>query len=153
MTTYFTHNTEADLALLPERYRGYSDLENIAAQVEADVISRYTDMNQPWGYTRRSYNPASTEINSDTGLAVFLSEYAADASAADTNFADAMRRTIAEVIAWRIRWVNSNPLLEGESTSESGKSRTYRQQAFSAFPPHWDWRLKPYDTRERGWGL
>lgn len=153
MTTYFTHTNEPDLALLPERYRGYSDLENIAAQVEADVISRFTDFNQATGYTRRSYNPASTEINADTGLAVFLSEYEADASAADVNFADAMRRTIADCIAWRIRWVNSNPLLAGESTSESGKSRTYRQQAFSMFPPSWDWRLKSYDTRERGWGL
>jgi hypothetical protein len=150
MTTYFVKATH--VTYLPERYREHSDLDNIASRVEADVISQYTKFQHPLGYTARTYNPTATEINSDTGLSVFLSEYEVDADDADTNFADAMARTIADVIAWRIRWEAANPLLSAES-SDLGKSRTYRTTAISMFPPNWDSRLRPYDTREAGWGL
>ena len=45
------------------------------------------------GWTARSYNPVGTEINADTGLTVYLSEYEVDADDADLDFALAMART------------------------------------------------------------
>ena len=152
MTAYFVVTNATHLSYMPERFREHSDLEFIASRAEADVIAAFTAFQHPYGYTARTYNPAGTEINADTGLTVFLSEYEEDAADADTNFADAMARTIADVIAWRIRWEATNPLVSAES-SDLGKSRSYRVSALSPFPPTWDSRLRPYDTREAGWGL
>lgn len=152
MTTYFVPANATHLAYLPERFREHSDLDNIADRSEADVISAFIRFPHPMGWTARSYNPVGTEINADTGLTVYLSEYEVDADDADLDFALAMARTIADVIAWRIRWEATNPLLQAES-SDLGKSRTYRGSAASPFPPFWDSRLRPYDTREAGWGF
>lgn len=160
MTTYFDATQEADRALLPQAQRGYQDMANIAPLVEADVIALYTDVPQPGSYepgapnAQVNENPGEDISTSSTGvqLRVYLKGYKVDASLADANLRLALKRTIAEVIAWRIQQrVGGEPGLQSAS-GDGSKSKGFRERAEDAFPVDWDRWLRPFAAGRAPWG-
>lgn len=159
MTAYFVSTDESDLAYLPEWARSRSDLDWFASQVEADVIRAYTrQLNDEWDWYRvnQSVYPVPIPRRPYEVLGaregVFLYGFKVDASDADVDpyLKVAMKRTIAEVVVWRIRQVNVDPMLSSEA-SEKGKSKTYRGGANASFPPEWDRWLRNFSEVEPNW--
>lgn len=171
MASYFDATAPADLQLLPQYMQSDSELAYIASQVEADVISMYTERAPYYLYTaRQEYlrnGLVSTETvgedisaqNAPTGaitpqLRVYLKGYKADASDAlvDPNLKTALKRTIAEVIRWRIvQWKREQGLMS--SSDSEGTSRSYGPQSSDPFPPNWNRYLKPFESGEAIFGF
>jgi len=153
---YFDSTDSEHKKLLPEGIRSDSDLANVAAESEADVISHYTapaddtDLHTSYYSINTRTCTELTDDNGDsTGLFVWLRGYTEDpADCTNARFAAAMRSAIAAVIAWRHYQRERNPLHAteaGDAGTFSGFS--YRQDAGNPFPPAFERHLQNYDTR------
>jgi len=73
----------------------------------------------------------------------------------DQNLYFALKRTIAEVIAWRLnQWKAIEPGVSSTSGTDAGtpKSKTFRATAEDKYPPDWTRWLYAYDSRPLLWG-
>ncbi len=141
---YFDVNEATHTALLPDSIRGGSELTNVAADAEAEVIAAFTD-------TRPSASSLDCVQLLDAagdgiGRYVCLKGYTTDPDDAEQNLATAMRRSIAAVIRWKWPQRNREPSLASEST-DMGKSRTFRSDSEAPIPAGALRWLMPYDTR------
>jgi hypothetical protein len=126
-----------DLTMLPLSQRDHEDLANIATNAEADVIRHFTK-------AREHEDALVLDSGLPTERYVWIRGYQVDPNDADVTdgFRDAMRRTIANVIRWRIPR-NAKP---ANVVAESGDKRTkdYRPDAESEFPPGFAAPLSPF---------
>ena len=171
MTTYF--DTTADKLMLPPSVRNHTELANVAALVEADVLAYFTDDPPYFLYTNQlglqGFFDASWGVGEDITnqgapanaivpqIRVYLRGYKQNPSdaAVDPNLKLALKRTIAEVITWRInQWTAIEPGVQSSAGQEGGapKSKSFRPGAEDAFPPDWIRWLYPYDSRKLIWG-
>ena len=171
MATYFS--TAADLGLLPPGMRTDAELANVAALAEADVIQHFTQDPPYFLYTEQlglqGFIDASIGVGEDITtqapyagavvpqVRVYLRGYKADSAdpLVDPNLKYALKRAIAEVIAWRLwQWKQLEPGVSAASGTDGGtpKSRTFRPTAEDRFPPEWYRWLLPYDSRPVLWG-
>ena len=172
MATYFVVAT--DTALLPPGIRAHAELANVAALAEADVIGAYTDDPAYFLYTTQLGLQGFLDVSIGRGeditnqsapstavvpqVRVYLKGYKVDSADAnvDPNLKLALKRTIAEVIAWRLnQWSGNIEPGVAMSTGTDGsvpKSKSFRPTAEDIFPPGWDRWLRPYDTTQRLWG-
>lgn len=177
MASYFDAKNAAHLKMLPPQFRTSPELENAAAEAEADVISAFTEAPPYQAYTAGDLlsrtgivlptallggaELAGGEDISNTGapsgatvpaLRVYLAGYKQDSADAnvDPNLKVALRRTIAAVVRWRLAGWNREQGVASASDYQA-KSRSFRDDADDDFPPNWDWRLVPYMTRPRSW--
>jgi hypothetical protein len=149
MATYFSSTATADLALLPSGIRAHSDLADVAAYAEADVIGAYTydaDVVTGWG---GSLDAGIVSLGD--GTVVCLRGYAIDAASASAALALALKREIADVIRHRLALWRKEPNL----VSEGGKttSKSYRSDSESSWPPTFGKWLRPFDTRPVSYNL
>ena len=157
MATYFDSTAQADKNLLPPEFRAATDLANVAADAEKDVIEQYAARSHYSWYTARvnvNEGGAPELVNTNLGIYVFLRGYKADAAHVDVDpdLKDALKRTVADVITWRLRQHNADPLVASQS-SVDGKSTTWRDSAVYLFPRGFDRRLRRFDLRELCWGM
>lgn len=173
MTTYFDPNNTGDKNLLPPGMRSDSELANVASLAEADVIGYYTQEPAYFLYTNQlglqGFFDASFGVGEDITnqiapanavvpqVRVFLRGYKADAAdpAVDPNLKLALKRSIAEVIAWRLnQWKEIEPGVASSSGTDAGtpKSKTFRATAEDRYPTDWTRWLYPYDSRPQLWG-
>lgn len=174
MAVYFDVTQAANKNMLPPAYRNDIELANAAALSEAMVIGYFT-MNPPyffytaasvanvsqwiWPSTERGGGEDITNQNAPSTavvpmLRVYLTGYKVDASDpnVDPNFKLAMQFTIADVVTWTLRRWRATEM--GVATSsEQGRSKTFRAYADDSFPPNWDWRLRVFDSRPVNWAL
>lgn len=152
MATYF--DSAADKNLLPPEQRGYADLANLAAEVEKDCIEQYTVRADSGWYTAPSLVGQGGEpVGASTlQLYVMLKGYKVDSAHADVDadLKDALKRTVADVITWRIERRLRGQALSG--TSVQGVSRAYIEAASGLWPRGWDRRLRRFDLRTPAWG-
>lgn len=148
-------------------------MANVAALCEADVIGYFTADPPYFLYTNQlglqGFLDASGGMGEDVTnqgapsnaivpqLRVYLSGYKVDASnaAVDPNLRLALKRTIAEVIAWRLnQWKSIEPGVASTSGTDAGapKSRVFRATAEDRYPPDWTRWLYAYDSRPILWG-
>jgi len=186
MASYFEVTSEADKKLLPPGYRGHAELENVALIVEADVIGHYTTNPPYTLYTaimgswlgesgsagfgiwsgyfgERGIGIDITTQGLPSGadpapLHVYLRGYQVDANDAktDPNLKTALKRTVADVIVWRLNhWTSIEPGVAVSTGTEGGvpKSKAFRPTAEDAFPPDWDRNLERFDSRPVSWSL
>lgn len=142
---YFDVADDDHKALLPDSIRGGAELENVAADAEADVIAAFTDT-----CPSASSLDCVQLLDADgdgIGLYVCLKGYTTDPAEAEQNLAAAMRRSIAEVIRWKWPQRNREPSLSAEST-DMGKSRTFRSDSEVPIPASALRWLVPYDSRK-----
>lgn len=155
MATYFDSTAPADKNLLRPGSRTNTDLANVAAEAEKDVIEHYTRAGRSAVYTSRAVwqDGSPVLVNATLGLYVFLAGYREDAAdaAVDADLKDALRREIAGVIDWRIMQRDVNTLAMSESDG-TGKSVSLRGDANAVFPPGFGRRLRNFDLREPTWG-
>lgn len=132
MADYFNPNDSDDTDLLHPDVQGHSDLSRMAGIVEHEVIEQYAV------YT--------TGGDLDE---VLLLGYETDADDPDTGakLKEALRRTIAEVISYRLRHQDKDP--EVASYDQGGRGTEYRNNGSKEYrwPPNWDRRLVPFDER------
>ena len=150
---YFDTTDDDHKAMLPPGIRDDGDLADVAADAEADVIDHFTEGPEgnarPLRYVAGRDRTELTDADGDgIGLYVYLMGYAADPASAEQNLVAAMRRTIAEVIRWRMAQRKKAPL----KASESGDAGTFSGFSFRGdserpFPPNAFRRLRKYDTR------
>lgn len=153
-TTYFDVTAPADQNLLAPEYRAYADLANVASTVELEIIAFYTARAPDALYTYRQSVPIGEAVGAiNLARFVFLRGYKASSqdSLTDPQLKDALRRTVALVIEWRIAQRIRNAVMS--SSSMQGVSRTYIEQARSLWPAGWTRWLKDFDTREPAWGM
>jgi hypothetical protein len=155
---YFDVNEPTHLALLPAEIREWVEVRDMAAAVEFDVIEKYTDRERDTSYTASgtAWNVPDPlvigyreRVEVADGLYVYLKGYKADATEADAAFALAMRRAVADVLAWRVRRARATPAVQSESGQGSGAaSKSYTNEWHSNWPRGWQRWLRRYDTRE-----
>jgi len=141
---YFDPTNEEHLKLLPTDMREASDLTNVAAEAEADVIQYFTSEDPPT--SSLDYVELQDDDGYGIGRYVCLRGYATDPTEAETFLQTAMRREIAGVIRWRLKQREKDPLIASESSGEF-KGRTFRNDAEQPFPPGFGRWLRPFDTR------
>ena len=146
MATYFDPTNAEDKKLLPESMRSSTELANLHAVAERDVIRHFT--------RRRSSSsigfPTLAEtVNQDLGLAVFLLGYKADSTDADVDadLKQALKETIADVIAWRFKRINKDGAIASETVIGKALGVKWRPSSSSSFPPNFAWRLSNFDLR------
>lgn len=156
MATYFDATAPADKALLPPEQQSYTDLAALAVDVEQDVINEYTARAHYWFYTARlmaSLEGTPEPVNTALSLYVYLRGYKVNSAdvAVDVDLKNALKRTIAEMISWRIsRRIRGETLA---SQSVQGVSRAYLAATAALWPKGWDRRLRHFDLREPCWGM
>lgn len=154
MATYFD-SAGNDKLLLPPAVRTNTDLVNVAAEAERDVIEHYTARAPYLLYTARqaSSEGVPEQVNASLGLYVYLRGYKVDANdaATDADLKAALKREIASVIEFRIKQRDVNLLTTSESDG-AGKSVSLRSDANATFPPGFGRRLRRFDVREPVWG-
>jgi hypothetical protein len=153
VATYFDSTQATDKNLLPPEFRSAADLANVAADVEKDVIGHYTEHGRDTLFrASRDFSQPGEQVNENLSLWVRLRGYKADAAHADVDpdLRDALKRTIADVITWRLRQHNADPLMASESSDQ--RSKTWRDSAVYTFPRSWDRRLRNFDLTEPVWG-
>jgi hypothetical protein len=146
MATYFDATEPADLALLPEALRDHTDLANVAARVEAEVIAwftvstyRGTDVDTAaW-----TLDPAAVEV-ADFHY-VCLRGYAVDSDDADEELFEALRQEVARVLAHRLFQTKREPGLR--FAIEGNLQKQYRADAEDLWPKPFPFRLRLYDVR------
>jgi hypothetical protein len=143
MATYFDPTNAADLKLLRSAFRDVAEILEIAAGAEADVIRMYTGRLYPWSAGKVMVGPP-TSIGGNPERFVYLWGYTVDSAAASADFLDALKRTVAHVVDWRIGVSKRDPSMG------AGQTKTIRSLAGDAnteFPRGWNWRLHEYDVR------
>lgn len=88
---------------------------------------------------------------------VYLRGYKQDASdpSTDPNLRQALKLTIAEVIAWRLaQWISIEPGVAATAGTDGQipKSKTFRPTAEDRYPPDWTRWLYPYESIPRLYG-
>lgn len=156
MSTYF--DAAADTARLRPENRAYADLANLAADVEKDVIEAFTVHSEDLSYTAQAQawlsTPVGEQVTASTNqLYVALRGYKADAAdaAVDADLKDALKRTVAEVIDWRIALRTREQAIA--STGAAGVSRAYLAESRDLFPRSWRRHLYRFDLRRPAWGM
>lgn len=173
-TPYFDVSNPALLNMLPPGLRSDAELPNAAAYSENMVIGWYT-MNPPyffytaasvanvsqwiWPSTERGGGEDITNQNAPSGavvplLRVYLSGFKQDASDpnVDPNLKAMLQATIADVTVWTLkRWRTLE--IGVDSSSEQNRSKRFRPYSDDAFPPDWNWRLAPFDSKPVNWAL
>lgn len=167
MANYFNPENADDLRLLPKALRSADDLEEIADEVEADILNVYTralniELSPGLGWYAwgplLAYRPATQLKNADGSLTnrwVFLRGYAQDAndSSVDPGLKLALKRAIAEVMRHRIGIKRADPLISSQTDTGQGMSKSFRAEVLEPFPTGWDRWLAPYDTVQPLWGF
>jgi len=153
---YFDFEDSAHLALLPAEVRSLSDLENLVARAEAEILSFFTLTAQEVAFTVRDSGRTRTELldgsGDGIGIYIYLKGYDLDPDDAEANFATAFRREISGAITWLIEWDRNDRSIASEGDG-IGKSRTYRTDATDPLPPDFPRFLQPFDSREPAWSL
>lgn len=155
MATYYDASLQAHKDLLPPEQRAYADLANLATECEKDVIEQFTERARDSIYTAPSLVGEGGEQVGATDMQryVRLRGYKADSAHADVDadLKDALKRTIADVLSWRIERRLRGQALSG--TSVQGVSRAYIEAAAGLWPRGWDRRLRTFDLRIPAWGI
>jgi len=170
VSVYFDHTDPAHLALLPVGMRRSTELEDLAPEVEQDVLNHYTrrqhDMRYtvlqpvsapPVGVAARPtfvFTPRGYATDIGNGALVYLAGYTADSSDAlcDPNLRNALRREVADVLKWRLAQL-SHDVGVASVSGQGGVTKSYREHADDPFPPHFGRWLKAYDTRPPNWAF
>lgn len=151
---YFNASDADDQRLLPPSVRASVESIDLAPVIEDEVIAFYTQVfDYPITPDRLRYRTA-TQIGGTTSTRwVFLRGFTEDPNDADVDAAlkIALKRTIARVIAWRVRQWRNDPILQSESTADGAKAKTRRSGAWEPLPEGWNDLLEPFDTREPLW--
>lgn len=141
MANYFNALDDEHLALLPQELQNSDRVEEVAARVEAEVLKHY----EVWSYTKL----VTHWVDLGDYYWMALRGYAVDADdCTDARFKEALKHTIADVIAWRLQQDPENALLTSVSTG-IGTSKSFREDANSPFPSRWTWRMANHDVRIR----
>ena len=124
---YFDASDNAHKALLPTDLRGRSDLADLAAVAEADVLDAFT----------RYDEAAEADV-------VDLRGYDSDPEGAEASLASTLRRTIANVIRWRAALWDREPAASMEV--RGSRTKSYKGSSDSDFPPNWRRPLRRFET-------
>jgi hypothetical protein len=138
MSSYF--DPQADAMLLPEQYRGAKELVEVSAEAEADIINRFTNTS-PGAYA--TAEPLGGNI---LYRYVHLDGFNDDASLAAAALVSAMKRSIAELVAWKLLQRRKDASISSESGKEGGV--TYKPGADDTIPHRILRWLEPFDLRD-----
>lgn len=146
MATYFDPSSSSDIFLIHSSVRAHSELVQMAAQVEEEIINHYRERNRD-GYAEYPYYGSSTGtafITTDGKYVIWLDGYKEDASLADARLKDALRRTIADVISHRLKHYDDEPGIK--SWTQGRRSVTYSGSGIDGqWPKAWNKRLTEFN--------
>jgi hypothetical protein len=133
---------ELDAALLPTELRDHAELARVAAEVEADVLTRYTGtVRGTWGWLAAAGTGSPVAVTT-----VLLAGYDEDPELAEAGLAAALKRVVARVAAHRLQ---AAPLTLGVRSEQRGsRSVVYDTSVDPLWPDAWARPLAPYDVRE-----
>lgn len=157
---YFDPDESCDLALLHSTVRSHSELSNVAARVEKEIIRKY----KKWLRRERlwSIDVATddyyTVLEGNHWYGVYLTGYDPDPANADgynadrtlwSGLCDALRDAIANVVSETLRQYSRNTGFTSESLGDYSytKSTTTEEAINVKWPQGWDAPLRIYDRR------
>lgn len=144
---YFNVNDKEHTDLLPAAVRVHPDLALVGADVATDVVEFFTKhMPATSGHYTGFYSGEA--YNAGNSTYVFLRGYNPDSTVVtDSALVTALRRTIADVIAWRLGKRNE-ALHLASVTTQLGVGKQFKDDIIHPFPPGaWWYRLRRWDCR------
>lgn len=145
MAKYFDANNKQDVRLLPSWMREHADVADYAVRMTAEIVAHftYTDFDGPaygWELVGASWvqteGPLEGMVKLTDNLYVSLRGYNVDPALADSFFADAFKREIAESIRWR--------MMNERRTATVDPDTTEGQAALEPFPSSFPRFLRPF---------
>lgn len=146
---YFDATNTEDLKLLHSGVRDHDELENIAEQVEYDVIDHYREEYPEYLHSEYSSYDPDVEIQT----AVKLHGYAENPDNAAANLKEALRRTIARIVSDCLRQYDNERNLQSEKLGNRSYTYAGKIPTKDDWPDAWDSRLAKFDNREPVYGL
>lgn len=153
---YFDPTNPADVALVNPLFQNDPLLSQAATMVTQEILDAFTQ--EVHGIIRMSSFSLGSNISNafriGDRLYVALRGYSTNANdaATDPQFLLAYKRTIADMIPWRIRQWRRDPMIQSE-TSQTGPATTYRGQASWTYPRGVMRRMFPFDLRSPQWSI
>lgn len=148
---YFDPAILSDVNLLHSSVREHSELSNVAAQVEYDVIDHYTEEYPRLKNT--SYKSTTYDPDAPIRTVVKLHGYDKDPEKAESNLKEALRRTIATVISATLKQYDNERNLQSERLGNRSYSYAGKIPTKDDWPNGWDRRLSKFDNRDVVYGL
>ncbi len=147
---FFDTNEQDDLDLLHSSVRDDSELDNVVANVEYEILDYYK---------QRPSIPLQLQVGRENlyntnQVSVRLLDYDQDNPANSTQeLKDAIKKTIAEITSWVIR--NYNTPQNVESIQQGKRSVSYYglSPSWQDFPKGWQRWLKNFDDREARYSI
>ncbi len=148
MSTFFDTDVQADLDLLHSSVRDHAELDNVASQVEWEIIDHFSQ--RP--YKLRSNYDAFFEYESGSDesqeIEVRLIGYNSTTPASsEAGLKEALRRTIGKVVSEVLRdYDNANDV---QSITQGKRSITYagKVPTWDEWPDNWKGYLSNYSAR------
>jgi hypothetical protein len=146
VSRYFDPDQPDDLRLvMPRELRESVDVADIALSVEKEVIEQFQQRITTHEWNVR-LDPVGYPANLERRIFVMLEGYHPDADQAYGPLRDALKRTIADVVSWRIQMHRRDRAMIVETQGD--RNRSYRRDAGELFPSQWEWRLRIFDLRQ-----
>lgn len=148
MTAYFDVNSTSSTDLLVKAVRTHDELATTAADAETDVVAHFS-RRYPSSGTFSDAFYAGRGYYAGNGVWVSLLNYLPDAaSCTDAGLVLALRRTIADVVTWRLGKRGEALHVESQSALGPGTYKRNRPDFVNPFPPgDWPYRLRNWDIR------
>lgn len=148
MARYFDTESPEDLALiLPAEMRKASEIQTTVDLVEDEILEKYTRRFD--ALTLAESYPDATVLTDTTDTAIMLKGYDNDPLLTESRLATALKRTVALVTSWRIRYHRRDPAVHSQHTTE-GKFTRWNASASDEFPQDWSRFLRQFDLRDPG---
>lgn len=151
MATYFDYSDSDDTALLHSYVRTHTELEQVANEVEYEIIEMYTfpTPTQPYieNFGDTYFSDEKPYYHTTSDHIVWLNGYRPDADDTLTNplLKEAMRRTIAKVVSHRLLHYDYWARIKREKRGR--REVEYETQNDKMWPDAWDALLVAFDLR------
>jgi hypothetical protein len=155
MATFFDTTDINDQELLHKDVRLSEELDVMANLAENDVIEFYRQRDMQSLSTYQDFFRYEAGASPLTGIKVRLVGYnEAEPENSHPDLKEALRRTIAEVLSYRLRnYDNQTGIM---SQSQGNRSVTFTAgtpASWRDFPHGWNLYLRNYDARIQGYGI
>lgn len=138
----FDINNPNHVGRLRPDYRDYSDLENVAAFAEREILGFYTRRTPAYG----SYQAGPNSF-------VLLRGFNPDPMLTEPMLLESLLDTTAVLIEWKVALSDASPIESSRAADRDGATITMRPEARFRFPPHWNSRLREFSLITIPWGL
>lgn len=154
MAVFFDLSDQKHFEMLHSSVRDSDDLQSVVDSVEWEVINAFSQRDMEGLGTYEAFFEYEFGRDPNDEIKVRLAGYdSANPGDSDSGLKEALSRTIAEIVNWKIRNYDNPDGVESIRQGDRSISYSGHSPSFDQFPTGWDRRLKNYDARISPYGI